>query len=246
MKKSLAWFACLALIPWISSQFNSSKASLANTPQPKGTVVVYDSTSEAERHQQKEAWLTGMKKAAPGVDPERLEHEYRYERQRKLAFRNSVDSLAGGKVRGVFEERGCNFNSGRIMCVEWDTINDVMYVQTAGGILYSGPDDGSNWQPVNEQFRMENGLFVRVIDHNGGQRLLSGVGGPNFYYSDDLGSTWDTAVGLDPNASSRSFRDVVMLNDSSRTLYAVASELSSGWKTRLYRSTDHGTSFQLM
>ena len=245
MFKSIVCLACLALIPWLASRFDASTQE-RKFPQPKGTIVVYDSTSEEERHEQKSAWLKGMKKAAPGVDPNRIDHEYRFERQRRLAYRSSVDSLAGGKVRGEFEERGCNFNSGRIMAVEWDTINDVMFVQTAGGIMFSGPEDGSNWQPVNEQFRMADALFVRFVDHNGSQRLLSGTGGSYFYYSDDLGITWDTAVGLDPNAWNRSFRDVVLLNDSAKTLYALTTEWTGGWKQRLHRSTDHGSSFQLM
>ena len=214
-------------------------------PKPKGTIIVdKEEGSEEERHQEKQAWLDGMKKAAPGVNVDQIEHDYRFARQKKLAkMRSTSDSLAGGKVIGTFNERGCNFNSGRVMNVEWDTINDLMYVQTAGGILFSGPEDGSDWQPVNEQFRMEGGLFIRLVEHNGGQRLLSGTDGWHFYYSDDFGVTWDTAQGMDPNPQRRFIRDVVMLNDSSHTLYLLATEWAAPVHHTLYMSTDHGANF---
>lgn len=243
MKKSIVWFAGLLLVPALATWLNQPSFD-PDTPAPKETIVVQDSTSEEERHRQKEAWLKGMKKAAPGVNPERVEHQYRFERQQRLGFRNTLDSLAGGKVIGQFEERGCDFNSGRIMTVEWDTVNDLLYAQTMGGILYSGPEDGSAWQPVNEQFRMENGLFLRLIDHNGGQRLLSGTSGDYFYYSDDLGLTWDTATGF-PN-NDRSVRDVIILNDSVKTMYLLSTEWVWPWTNTIYRSTDHGTSFHML
>lgn len=214
-------------------------------PQPKGTLVIdKEEGSEEERHKQKEAWLNGMRKAAPGVNTQKLEHDYRFARQKRLArLRSFSDTLAGGKVVGTISERGCNFNSGRIMGVEWDTVNDVMYAQTAGGIIFSGPEDGSNWQAVNDQFSMTGGLFIRLVDHNNGQRLLSGAGGWHFYYSDDLGVSWDTASGFDPSAQLRIIRDVVMLNDSAKTIYLLATEWRSPVSHILYRSTDHGENF---
>lgn len=255
MRRSLVWFAALVLIPTVASQFNINKQEEIR-PQPKGTVVVFDSTSEEERHEQKEAWLAAMKKAPAGVNPEQLEHKYRFERHKRLAYRGSVDSLAGGKVRGEFFERGCNFNSGRIMAVEWDTVNDVMYAQTAGGIVFYGPEDGSNWQPMNDQFRMEDGLFLRLVDHNGGQRIISAVGDHigkdwdwdgRIYFSDDMGVSWDTAVGFDSGASGRLIRDVVLLQDSVESLYALVIEtIGTSDKNRLYRSIDHGSTFALM
>ena len=252
MRKSIVWILSLALVPVVASWLGlpaveKNNEAIIDWPAPTGTMMMHDSISEKEHQQQREAWLKGMQKAAPGVNPERLEHEYRFERQRRLASRSSVTSLAGGKVQGQFAERGCNFHSGCIRAVEWDTVNDVMYVQTSGGILFAGPEDGSNWQPVNEHLSMGSGLFIRLVEHNGGQRLLAGMRGSWFYYSDDLGQTWDTADGLQQIAPQylTFILDVILLNDSARTMYLMTTEWL-GTHHRLYRSTDHGATFDLL
>ena len=256
MRKSIVWILSLALVPLVASWLGlpaveKNNEAIIDQPAPTEIIVMHDSISEEERQRQREAWLKGMQKAAPGVDPERLEHEYRFERQYRLASRSSVDSLAGGKVQGLFAERGCDFNSGRIRAVEWDTVNDVMYVQTAGGILFAGPEDGSNWQPVNEQFRIESQFrlqganFIRLVEHNGGQRLLA-TGWRWFYYSDDPGQTWDTASGLHQVGQGYDIYDVILLNDSARTIYLMAKDRYSTVHHLLYRSTDHGATFDLL
>ena len=242
MRRIIFALGALIGITYLGLEIMPQQASI---PQPKGTIVLdKKEDSEEERHKQKEAWLNGMRKAAPGVNTQKLEHEYRFARQKRLSrLRSFSDTLAGGKVVGTLSERGCNFNSGRIMGIEWDTVNNVMYAQTAGGILFSGPDDGSNWQAVNDQFSMTGGLFIRLVDHNGSQRLLSGTDRDYFYYSDDLGLSWDTAAGFNQTSQLRRIRDVVMLNDSAKTIYVLATEWLSPTYHVLYKSQDHGSNF---
>jgi hypothetical protein len=213
-------------------------------PLPQTIVVEEDE----ETGHLREAWIEELHKTAPGVDWRTMDERSR----RRLyasgpkAKSSGKDTLAGGKLIGQWQEKGCRVQSGRIMVAEFDQSTEDIYCFSAGGIFWKGDYQGISWIPMNDQQAVRDPNFLRMVDHNGSTRFIAGTGYKYFYYSDDQGAHWDTSGGLSHVLSWGRLHKTAMANDSLQSLYLITLESDSvagGSLVTLKRSTDHAENF---
>lgn len=240
---------------WINCPHGAAEAR--NMPAPTETIVLdKDEENEDEEIRRREEWMENMHRAAPGTDWRAMDFATKkanYERRKALGPRNQAskvatyDTLAGGNLIGNWFERGSVNQAGRIIVADLDTVNDIIYLGSAGGIVWKGNVDGSNWVPLNDDWQFNDIQTVRVIPNNsGGQRIFVAAGRNNAFFSDDDGATWLTATGLSNAQNWGSIKRAVVLDDANHTIYVLLTEWDyTNWnsETSLYRSQDKGSTF---
>lgn len=192
-------------------------------------------------------WMSDMHRAAPGVDYRKIDRETRM--QRRFSGRMAMDSLAGGKIVGEWIERGCNVQSGRIVAAEYDSTTAQLYCFSAGGTLWKGNMNGTNWQPLNDHQSIPSPSLIKFVQNGSARRILAGTTSKYFFYSDDEGVNWDTAQGLSNVVSWGGIRRTVVKNDSINTIFILSQEWDyTNWLavTSIYKSVDKGSSFSLV
>jgi hypothetical protein len=246
LNKVLAIFYLLLIVFGGSSFFLIDKRKNMN-PRP---IESEKTESESEEENARLAWIEKMHSAAPGTNWRTIEQQNRWERYEnsKKKFRiaqTSLDTIANGALTGNWIEKGSLNQSGRIVTAEFDSVNNLVYCGSAGGIVWKGNPNGTNWIPLNDKLKFNDILMIRLIPHGAGMRLLVATGGvPFFYSSDDGGATWNTPGGL--GSLDGSVVRSVVVDDPGKTIYLLAREWDQiSWQsvTSIYRSTDHGNSF---
>ena len=220
-----------------------------------GDTVIRD-ISEAEEKaesQLKREWIEHMHQAAPGVDWESVEFANRWEKYRhKLAAlkkanqSNKYVSVASGILTGEWIEKGSRNQSGRIHVADLDTATNTIYCGSSGGNIWKGNMDGTSWTPLTDNFQMSSIKMVDVLHHSNGVRLLVADGGDNFFFSDDDGTTWDTASGLAAVQDWGYIMRALVVNNAAHTIYLLCQQWDyTEWEetTCIYRSDDLGASF---
>ena len=109
---------------------------------------------------------------------------------------NKFVSVASGALTGEWIEKGSRNLSGRIHVADMDTATNMIYCGSSGGNIWKGNMDGTGWTSLNDNLQMSSIKMVDVLHHSNGVRLLVADGGDNFFFSDEDGTTWDTASGL--------------------------------------------------
>ncbi len=210
-------------------------------PSPIETRIVQE--DEAGRQSEKLQWIEQMHRAAPG------------ENWRSKDFNYRMQQANGGRqnrqtpIYGMWREVGSDNQAGRTLFAYYDQSTDNVYVASDGGQIWKGPIGTSNWQSINDNFRIGSIHFIRKVDAFGGKRLLIGSGmrgAPGFLYTSDEGNTWHTANGLDNIVSWGYIKRVIIPDTVSNTIYLLAQEWDNiNWSamTGLYKSTDLGSSF---
>ncbi len=159
-----------------------------------------------------------------------------------------ADTFAGGLLTGTWAEVGSYNTAGRVWDAEIDFSTNAVYVFSQGGNLWKGDFNGGNWEIINDNFNIQSVIFLRKI----GSRLIAGIdahlyefGVQGFYYTDDEGTTWQTATGLENVDATGNVFAVTMLNNPAHTIYLLATEYDGAGDefVSLYRSDDLGTSF---
>lgn len=242
---------CIFLVSGLT--YWSAQPSAPDIPVPTEgkTAVRLEGETGGERVK-REAWFDLMHGAAPGTDWRTLEYQnQRYmaeQRQQARLLRGSGDQeiLADGQLIGKWNERGSKNQAGSVMATTYDPDTDEIWLISAGGTLFKGSLEGSNWVVVNQDYRF-SGDLIQFVKTETGRRLLAIIN-KIIHYSDDEGLTWTPAEGMatyDNNWGDR--RYPIVLDDSLQTIYYLVEEWLPGpWTddVGIYRSTDQGEHFE--
>lgn len=226
--------------------FSKNKKSY---PKPTNTIVNQNS-EDADNQIKRETWFEQMHNAAPGVNWRSIERTTAMKRNnaRVRESQTGVDSrsnvsetIADGKITGTWQERGSLNQAGSVIDTEYDAIADKIWTLSAGGSLFRGSRDGSNWEVINQNLRFSHGL-LKFIPIENGRRLLAPIERlPHF--SDDEGLTWTASIGIDIDDNWGNIGDAIVLEDSLNTIYLMSKP--DYWADlKIFKSTDKGVSFQ--
>lgn len=219
----------------------------APMPLPtQGETLIYGA-EEKDKAAARQAWIELLHGAAPGTDWRAIEHRTRMRRQEAktqggIGFRSGCEQglFAEGLLAGSWRERGSINQAGSVFDTEYDPATDEIWLISAGGSLWRGRLDGTQWEVANQDLRFTPGL-LSFIPHEGGRRMIAFTGRlPHF--SDDDGYTWEPAAGIAHNDRWGNIHSPILVRDSLSRIYVLAKP--SYWAdVQLYRSTDRGESY---
>jgi hypothetical protein len=191
-----------------------------------------------------EVWINTINRADPGEDWRKIESASLME-----LIESGRTKSGGNELDEAWTERGPSTIPGRITDIDIDYVDELLYCVTDHGIVFRGNLDGTDWQPLNDQYPVSQGVgcFLQVIRTAEGIRILSGgwqktTGTWGVLYSDDLGKTWVVPAGLF-NYSVQGIRRCKVTRDA---VYIFVQEYHSQKSTdyyTIYKSTDQGLSF---
>jgi hypothetical protein len=71
----------------------------------------------------------------------------------------------GNELDEAWTERGPSTIPGRITDIDIDYVDELLYCVTDHGIVFRGNLDGTDWQPLNDQYPVSQGVgcFLQVI-----------------------------------------------------------------------------------
>jgi len=220
---------------------------------PAPTEVTAMQAEGEENSEKREAFFESMHRSAPGTNWKKMDADLRYKLMKERASLNGYrttggewDTLADGNVVGKWDELGSFNTSGRIWATEVDYENDNIYAFTDGGNLWKGDIDGTNWNVINDNFKITGSHFLRKIE----DRIVvatSQWGLQGIFYTDDEGLNWTETTGLENVEAWGYIADAEMLNDAEHTMYVLAYEwdYTNWWDIiSIYKSSDLGVSFE--
>lgn len=229
---------------------------ISEIKHPHPTEII---SSENEDYKlQREAWIEEMHRTAPDVEWKEIEYQNRLDKRERIQETRkqlskegrSLKSIASEEIipnvlSGTWMEKGSNNMSGRMMTVDVDYEDSLIYAASQGGNIWRSPLDGSNWECLNDYMNMGGIRMIRMLAHDGGKRLIA-LSSQELFYSDDNGQSWNTASGLNGPQSWGSLLKSVVMTDSLQTIYMLCLEWDyTNWNsvTSVYKSTDLGESF---
>ncbi|UTW60968.1 T9SS type A sorting domain-containing protein [bacterium SCSIO 12741] len=235
--------AIAALLLW----WQQTELMLQADPVPEareGTVVVSHEKSSFNRIM-REQWIESMHRAEPGTDWRNQDLTFRIRQSFNTASRSasSLDTVHDGE----WFERGSNNQSGRMVYALFSPDSQLITAASAGGIIWEADIDLLNWQPLNDQFRINNIVSMAHVQVNGQPRLVAASGDRAVYYSDDHGKTWSQSRGLENLSNWGSVHQMTACYNKS--LFMVCNEWDyTNWVSinSLYYSPDGGENFQLV
>ncbi|MCB0819387.1 MAG: T9SS type A sorting domain-containing protein [Bacteroidetes bacterium] len=218
------------------------------------TIVLQKEEDETQELVRREAWIENMHKAAPGTNWHEIERENLRNRYEAFLSRNlqkdinSVFDIAGGLLTGSWQEKGSNNNAGRSVCADYDTTDSKIYLGSDGGHIWKANFNGSNWEVLNDRFRIGGIQLVKKLRKNKANRIFVATDEKLTYYSDDEGDSWIESTGFDAlnDWDERIVRTWVR-DDSVSGIYSLVTERVAPSNQRvmsIYRSTDLGSSFE--
>ncbi len=225
-----------------------SNQSHEQFPVPtNGDTVVKEGGEDGDNQKKREAWFELMHQAAPGTNWRTLEyqtqmqrHLNRNENRNQASNRDNEEILADGNLIGEWKERGSRDQSGSVFVTEFDPLTEEIYLISAGGTLWKGTLQGTNWQAVNQDFQFGNEL-LRFIPTDAGRRLLASIGEVP-HYSDDDGLSWTPSTGIIINDRWGRSRKSIVLDNDDNTVYLLSKP--GYWDDlKLYKSTDKGQTY---
>jgi hypothetical protein len=211
---------------------------------------------DGEQHERRDEWIEGMHRTEPGINWRVIERE---NQDARTVLRARSEKLKGegrtilgsetiaGILRGNWLERGSANQAGRIVYTDVDVTRGIIYAASAAGNVWRGTVDGTDWKSLNDGERFNGIIMLKQIETGGNRRLLALHNNPaSLHYSDDDGTHWQLAGGLDTIARWGSFARGAIAGRGD-TIYALGEEWDySQWRSivTLYRSTDAGLSFR--
>ena len=232
----------------ITVLFHLEKQTLDQLPAPTtGETIVKEGAEDGDNQQKREAWFDLMHQAAPGTNWKSLEyqtqmqrHKKRSEIRSKVSNRSTEEILANGNLIGEWKERGSRDQSGSVFVTEFDEDTEEIYLVSAGGTLWKGTLQGTDWKAINQDFKFGNKL-LSFIPTDTGRRLVATIGDiPHF--SDDDGITWTSSSGIPGNASGIRSRKFIVLDNDESTIYLLSKP--GYWSDlKLYKSSDKGETY---
>ncbi len=189
--------------------------------------------------------------AAPEVSWKQIEHQNAIAkhqvkaelRKNELSSRDGIETVANGNLSGEWIERGSQNQSGSVFDVVYDQDTDELYLVSAGGSIFKGKRDGSEWNVIQQDLRFAN-RFLFLSDTIADQkRLISAVGGDP-YYSDDSGTTWVAANGMNGSDGWR-IKNAEQLDSDRKQIFLLFRK--DWWSDiQLYTTKDAGENYTLL
>ena len=250
MKRLFFAFWAVALL---STVFTSCSEDKKQSPAPTSGETIVNELGEADANE-KEKWFADLHRAAPGSDWKTIETRTQLNKYRQRNLQRAgagtrsnnctLESYANGEIIGEWCERGSTNQAGSVGPIYYDPTTDLLYTISAGGTIWKGLSDGTNWEPLNEDLKFSWNILDR-IPISGGNRWL-GVINKIVYYSDDDCVTWTAATGLQTYDNWGSRDKTIALDDAQNSIYMLMSEWDpSDWRAEvnIYKSIDNGVSF---
>ncbi|MDQ6843831.1 MAG: T9SS type A sorting domain-containing protein, partial [Bacteroidota bacterium] len=226
---------------------NKQHKTNSNFPAPK------EEDDGEQNDLKRKFYFENMHRAAPGTDWRTIEIQNKIDARNELKRLTSApanvqgETFANGNVTGQWNERGSNNEAGRMQAIDYLPSANKLYSISAGGTLWMGAMDGSNWTVLNQDFQFSQSALKVFDKTSGGSRILTAAYNiPK--YSDDNGSTFQDAAGIDfpiPWGGNH-LSSYILLNDAANTVYCLAYVWDPApWapRTWLYRSTDQGATY---
>ncbi|MDG1985036.1 MAG: hypothetical protein P8M11_10740 [Planctomycetota bacterium] len=217
-------------------------APLAPPTDPRGEGEGEEGEDRAERAR----WIEQLHLAAPGVDWRAIE---RANQAAELERRNEAAVTdGGGPVPWVWDEVGSKNQAGHTRCAALGTTRAGerhLYVGSAGGGLWRGREDGSEWTPLSDAVYGGVDDVVALEPANlADDDVLLMRQGNSVLRSADAGLTWQAASGLTGVTGARR---MVRAADALQTVYlfGTANVPGIGEKSALFASVDRGQTFDL-
>lgn len=244
IKYLIAASSLLFVLLFVSNKLMEKGGGVYITPKPSETILV----EEGQKLGNKEEWLEQMHRSAPDVDWQKKDFDFRLERANTEKRFTSREN----EIYGQWAEVGSNNQAGRTLVAELDLEESIVYVASDGGQIWKGGLGTGNWESITDHFRIPAINFIRNIHEENLDRLLIGAGVwgvPGIMFSDDGGSTWEQATGLDGIADWGYIRRVVMKNDPHEGIFLASQEWDYDlWQamSSIYVSYDLGESFEFL
>ncbi|MCL5991735.1 MAG: hypothetical protein M1419_06490 [Bacteroidetes bacterium] len=207
----------------------------------------------------REAWIEQMHLIEPGVNRKIIDNETRKikaelrQNNLKSLFKENPkileddEIIAGGLLKGKWIERGSNNCAGRIHTADIDFDRNLIYAASAGGNIWRGTIDGTDWQCLNNSFKISNIRMVKIIKKGSINRIIAVGNSSHVYYSENEGITWEESTGLDNFHKWGSIKRAILVSNISNEIYLLGNEWDyDNWKnvSTIYKSNDDGENFQ--
>lgn len=244
------WFACAAVAAVLLSvsggpQDTSSPAPLADAERDDASPPLRPPTehflkggAEQDNKNRRKAWFADRHRAPPGIDWKQIERE---NGRRQIAKRNALAGRAPRAAGPQWIERGSDNQAGRMHVTRPSNDGESLYAGSSSGGLWRSDLEGNSWTPLGDN--LYGGVHEMVLlppDTDGGPEvILAATGWGQVHRSNDDGQTWEVPSGM---AELWQVRRAMMTTDGSNTVFLVTEKAWDGYA--LYRSTDHGRSFQ--
>lgn len=206
------------------------------TENTKESVMIPELHEEGEeRHEGKNA---------PWSDEEAQKF---YEEQAKISAqfravkstqRVSQAGYADGSLNGYWQNKGPYNMPGAFQFCEMDEGTDTVYAVTCGhygGVqfIWKGTLHDDKWKVINPK---NSGRFedLIVLPNGNKRRVIAGKEGGGLMYSDNAGKTWEIPTGISGTVES-----TIVNRQDNNVLYALTN-------SKIYKSTNNGTSFTLL
>jgi len=181
--------------------FSCKKENKELHPIPTETTIKYDMEDGSLRDVKKE-WFNMIHQSDPSVDWQIIERENaieKYNTSRDLAAKGGgSDIIANGKLKGEWNEIGSRNQAGSVFATAYNKAEDKIFTISAGGQLWKGKSDGSQWNVQNE-FLTFDVRYLPFFESEMSTRLVSSIRGIP-YFSDDDGVSWSKATGISSSA----------------------------------------------
>ncbi|MFT6718882.1 MAG: hypothetical protein ACJAY8_001281, partial [Sphingobacteriales bacterium] len=171
-------------------------------------------------------------------------------KSKKGNLKGGLINLQGGNIKGRWNERGANNQSGDVREITLDTTNDSLYIVSTSGHIWKGHLTGAGWHSLNDQI-VHSTDVLGLVKKNGQNRIItSGIGSDKkqIFYSDNEGKSYTQASGMDFYDTWGGIQ-IEVLNDNAQTILALVQTWEDdpwGPSYELYRSTDLGENFSLV
>jgi len=217
-------------------------------PQPFDTEVKWD--MEDGNKPDRKAAIEKMHRAAEGTDWRKIEYQnsQTLTKEKNLLKAQSTkdpgdqETIVEDYLSGIWYERGSRNQAGSVLVTDYVVETDKIYTISAGGNLWEGNLDGSQWTPINEDLRFfDRFLFVNKL--NGDYRMVAAVNGQPSY-SDDMGTSWTSSMNIPITSSGWNIRHATRIKrqDGSMDIFFLMKK--GFWEdVKLYKSSDHGENY---
>lgn len=239
MTKFLSFFLFLSL-------FFGCQNQKKHTPQPSEGTQLHQGTDDEGNANAREAWFELMHRHAPTTSWQQLEYqnamEHHLKKQQAAATRSDGEILANGALTGRWIEKGNTNQAGSVYETVYDADTDKIYTVSAGGTLWRGNRNGTDWEVINQDFQFSRWLLEMIILPDGTKRMLALLNRAP-HYSDDGGLSWTASEGITSTDNWGGPKNTVVLKEMDNQIFCL-SKPSFFVNYALYRSIDQGVSFE--
>ena len=236
-------FGCIAFI-------NSNAKEVKPISKPD-----YSREDDPDYKKQRQQWIDDMHRCDSGVNYRIIDRENQKAaikarldkmNDKSPTLQSIQDPIGSIKLTGIWTERGSNNQAGRVHVSDIDFDRNLIYLGSSGGNIWRGPIEGNNWTCLNNSLQFKDIRSIKLFKINNTNRIVSFNGECSIYYSDNEGSVWTKAIGLESADNNGWLKSIAIRNNSDQHAYVLLRQWNSElWQniTTLYKSTDHCTSF---